>query len=48
MMLPNVAKEKRIDFVLKMVDTLIQQGCVGMSDEEKQDFVVKVVEKVKA
>jgi hypothetical protein len=47
MMLPNVPKEKRVDFVLRMVDTLMEQGCMGMSGEEKQDFVAKVVEKVK-
>lgn len=47
MMLPNVPKEKRIDFVLNMVTTLLEQGGVGMSSEEKADFVAKVVEKVK-
>jgi len=25
----------------------MEQGCVGMSDDEKEDFVGKVVEKVK-
>jgi hypothetical protein len=48
MMLPNIPKEKRIDFVLKMVTTLMEQGSVGMSEEEKEDFLAKVVEKVKA
>ncbi len=38
---------KRIDFVLNMVTSLVEQGCVGMSDDEKRDFVAKVVEKVK-
>ncbi len=47
MMLPNMPKERRIDFVLNMVTTLVEQGCVGMSDDEKEDFVAKVVEKVK-
>jgi hypothetical protein len=41
-------KEKRIDFVLKMVRTLIEQGFVGMSGEEKNNLVAKVVENVKA
>jgi hypothetical protein len=45
-MLPNMPKEKRIDFVLKMVTTLVEQGAAGMS-EEKKDFVAKLVEKVK-
>jgi len=48
MMLPRIPKEKRIDFVLKMITTLMEQGCVGMSEEEKEDFVAKVVEEVKA
>jgi len=47
MMLPNMPKEKRIDFVLNMVTTLVEQGCVGMSEEEKADFLAKVVEKIK-
>ena len=47
MMLPSISKEKRIDFILEMVATLMEQGSVGMSDEEKKDFTAKVIEKVK-
>ena len=47
MVLPSMPKEKRVDFVLKMVTSLVEQGCAGMSDEEKADFVAKIVEKVK-
>jgi hypothetical protein len=47
MMLPDVPIEKRIDFVLTMVTTRMEQGCIGMSNEEKTDFVAKVIEKVK-
>jgi len=47
MMLPNMPKEKRIDFVLKMVTTLVEQGAAGMSEKKKKDLVAKVVEKVK-
>ena len=47
MMLPKMPKGKRIDFVVKMVVTLMEQGGVGMSEEEKKDLVAKVVEKVK-
>ena len=47
MMLPSISKEKRMDFVLKMVATLMEQGCSGMSEEGRKDFVAKVVEKVK-
>jgi len=47
MMLPNISKENRIDFILTMISTLMEQGCVGMSPEEKKDFAEKVIEKVK-
>ncbi len=45
-MLPNMPKEKRVDFVLEMVTTLVEHGCTGMSDNEKEDFVTKLIEKV--
>ena len=48
MMLPSVPKKERIDFVLKMVSTLVEQGSVGMSDEEKKDFVGKVIDIIKS
>jgi len=47
MMLPNMAKERRVDFVLQMVAVLAEQGSAGMSDEEKKDFLSKIAEKVK-
>jgi len=46
MMLLNMPKEKRIAFTLNMVATLREQGCVGMSEKEKEDFFAKIVEKV--
>lgn len=48
MMLPNMPNENRVAFVLKMVTILMEHGCVGMSEEEKQDFVAQVEKKVKA
>ncbi len=48
MMLPDMPQEKRIDFVLEMVTTLMEQGSGGMSEAEKDDFVAQVIEKVKA
>jgi hypothetical protein len=48
MMLPKMPKENKIDFVLKMVVSLMEQGGAGMSEEEKNDFVSKVTDKVKA
>jgi hypothetical protein len=46
MMLQNMQKKDRIAFTLKMVGALMEQTCVGMSDEEKKDFMAKVVEKI--
>ena len=46
MMLPGLPKEKRVDFVSRMVSILVEQGCVGMSEEEKKDFRAKVLEKL--
>ena len=47
MMLPSIPKEKRVDFVLKMVATLVEQGSAGMSEEEKKCFVEEVVGKAR-
>jgi hypothetical protein len=46
-MLPNVPLEKKIDFVLKMVATLVKHGGKGMSEDEKRDFIFRVTAKVK-
>jgi hypothetical protein len=48
MMLPSVPKEARVNFVLKMVTILVEQGSAGMSDEEKEGFLTRVAEEVKA
>jgi len=48
MIFPNMPEEKRIDFILKMVGTLMEQGRVGLSKEEERAFTEKVVGKVKA
>ena len=46
MMLPGIPKEERVEFVLNMVTTLMEQGSAGMSDEEKNEFVAKILERV--
>lgn len=46
MMLPAIPKEERKGFVVKMVTILAEKGSVGMSDEEKKEFVAKIVESV--
>ncbi len=47
MMLPGVPKEKRADFVVKMVSTMMEGGSDGMTEEERRDFAAKVAEAVK-
>jgi predicted GTPase len=46
MMLPNIPKEERVEFVLDMVETLIKQGSAGMTDEEKDEFMARILEKI--
>ena len=48
MMLPNIPKEERIEFVSKMVAILVEQGSVGMTEEEKKDFQGRLAEKIEA
>ncbi len=47
-MLQSMQKNDRIAFTLKIVRDLVQRTCVGMSDEEKEDFIAKLVENIKA
>jgi len=46
-MYPIIPKEERIDFVLNMISTISRQGSVDMSPEERKNFQIKAVEKVK-
>ncbi len=45
-MLPYVPKENKIDFVLRMIATLMAKGSEGMSEEEKKEFKEKVAEQL--
>ncbi len=47
MVLPGIAKNKRMDYVLSMVSTLAEHGSVGMSEEDKDDFANQVIQKMK-
>ena len=47
MMLPNMPGENRRDFVLIMITTLVEQGCAGMSEEERKGYVEMVVEQAR-
>jgi len=48
MFLPKMTKEKRTDFALNVVSVLIEQGSSGLSEQEKKDFISKMIERVKA
>lgn len=37
--MPNIPKEKRSDFISKMITTLIEQGCADMSEKEKEELI---------
>ncbi len=41
-------KEERLDFVLEIVAALMEHGCADMSNDEKEDFVAEIIEKVNA
>jgi len=47
MIFQHIPKEKRSNFALKTISTLMEQGLAGMSEEEKKDFLAKLVEKIK-
>ena len=48
MMLPKVPKEGRVGFVEKMVDTLMEGGCEGLSEEEKGNLVAKLIRTIQS
>lgn len=47
-MLPNMPKESRTDFILKLIDVEMKTGSAGLTEDEKRNFVARVLEKVKA
>ncbi|MFQ5991905.1 MAG: hypothetical protein ACE5NA_05655 [Nitrospiraceae bacterium] len=47
MVVQKVPSEKRTEFVLKLVGTLVERGSTGMSEQEKREFFAKVAERVK-
>ena len=46
MMLPHAPKKQRTEFVQKMIATLVERGCAGMSNDEKEQFLAQVVGKL--
>ena len=47
-MLPGLPKEERVEFILKMIDALLDRGCIGMSEEERNDLVARALERITA
>ncbi len=47
MMLPKLPKEQRVEFALKMIATLVEQGTADMSEDEKKKFMEKAFGGVK-
>ncbi len=45
-MLPQMPKESRIDFALKLVKSLIDNGANGMTTEEKKEYLKKIAEAI--
>ncbi len=48
MMFPKMAKEERTEFVMNLLVKTVEQGLAGLSGQEKEDFLIQVVETVKA
>lgn len=46
MMMPAIPKDKRADLASSMVNTLMEQASIGMSDEEKARLEAKVAESI--
>ncbi len=45
-MLPAINKEKRVEFIMELIPILVEQGSVGMLEEEKRAFLAEVIKKV--
>ncbi len=48
MVIEYIPEEERKDFVLRMMEILLDKGLKGMSEEEKKAYVVVLFEEVKA
>jgi hypothetical protein len=47
-MLPGLPKEARVDFVLKMISTLLDGASADMTEKEKNDLVARALERITA
>ena len=46
MMFPGLPNEERAEFTLNMIDILMEHGTAGMTEEDKSEFIAKVLERV--
>lgn len=46
-LLPGLSKENRVIFVLRMISILIDKGSVRMSDAEREEFIMQVIDQVR-
>ena len=46
-MFPKMAQEERSEFVTNLVIKMVKQGLDGLSEQEKEEWLMKVVEAVK-
>lgn len=47
-LLPKLSKEDRVNFVLQMISILVEKGSVRMSENERKEFIFKVLEQVRS
>ena len=47
-LLPKLSKEDRVGFALEMISILVDKGSVRMSEEEREEFVLQLVEQVRS
>ena len=47
MMLARLPKEQRTELAIEMVEALVETGSEGLADEEKKEFIDKLIKKIK-
>ena len=46
-LLPKLSKRERVELAIQIVSVLVDKGSVRMSEEEKNEFVFKILDKIK-
>lgn len=47
-LLPKLSKKDRVGLALEMISILVDKGSVRMSEEEREEFVLQLVEQVRS